>query len=375
MSSRSDPIALTRGLIAFNTINPSGDEQACIEYLGRQLQAGGFTVSYHEFERKRMNLIASWEGGGKAPLCFSGHIDTVPLGGMPWSKDPFGAEVDGDRVFGRGSSDMKGGVAAMAAAALRLAPFLPGKGGLKLIITVGEERACEGAKHLLRSGPGPGQVGALLVGEPTSNYPVVGHKGALWLEVRTTGITAHGSMPAEGANAIYRAARAALAIEKFDFNVDPHPILGSPTLNLGTISGGVNINSVPDQVAMGIDIRTVPGQSHDEISESLQALLGKEVILERLMDADCVWTDPEDPWVREVFEIMEPYLGEHPVQRGVTYFTDASFFTRALGYPPTLILGPGEAAMAHKTDEFCYLSKIEAATEAYCDIAKRWCAL
>lgn len=376
MTSRPDPLALTQDLIAFNTVNPPGDERECARYIGRLLEGGGYRVTYHEFDDRRTSLIASKEGAGdKAPLCFSGHMDTVPLGSAPWERDPFGGELDGDRVYGRGSSDMKGGLAAMVAAALRVAPLLPGKAGLKLVLTAGEEKACQGAAYLSRSRHVMGRAGAVLVGEPTSNYPVVGHKGAFWLEARATGITAHGSMPEQGVNAIYRAARAALALERFEFGVAPHPVLGSPTLNLGTISGGLNINSVPDQASMGIDIRTIPGQSHDEIFERLKSALGEDATLERLMEATSVWTDPRDGWVQEVFGIMESHLGERPVERGVTYFTDASIFTPALGYPPTLILGPGEAAMAHKTDEYCSLSSIETATEAYLEIAGRWCGL
>ena len=211
------------------------------------------------------------------------------------------------------------------------------------------------------------------MGEPTSNYPLIGHKGALFLEAQTRGIAAHGSMPEKGVNAIYKAAQAVRKLEKFDFNFPSHPIFGSPTLNVGTITGGVNINSVPDQATIGIDIRTVPGQSNKDVYEILKSYLGETVELKCLTDAGAVSADPEHEWIQKVFEIMEPFLNERPVARGASYFTDASVLAPALGNPPTIILGPGEPEMAHKTDEFCYISKIEEATEAYVEIGRKWC--
>lgn len=376
MGSNLNPLNLTRKLLSFNTINPPGLEQDCAEFIGKLLEEKGFLIRTHEFDKRRTNLIASVEGDGtKGPLCFTGHQDTVPLGTAPWERDPFAGELDGDRLYGRGASDMKGGLAAMVLAALRLAPHLPGKGGLKLVLTAGEEQGCIGAASLRSRGDTLGKAGALIVGEPTSNYPIVGHKGAMFLEARTRGVTAHGSMPDQGVNAIYKAARAILALERFEFGVRPHPVLGPPTLNVGTVQGGLNVNSVPDLAVIGIDIRSIPGLSHEEIVERIHALLGKEVELERKLDADSIWTDAEDSWVQEVFEILGPYLKDPPRERGVTYFTDGSELKQAFGNPPTLILGPGEAEMAHKTDEFCYLSKIESALEIYTEIIRKWCGI
>jgi len=268
---------------------------------------------------------------------------------------------------------MKGGVAATVLACLRLAELSKGTAGITLIITVSEETGCQGAQHLARIGNVLEKGGALIVGEPTSNYPLIGHKGALFLEAQTRGIAAHGSMPEKGVNAIYKAAQAVRKLEKFDFNFPSHPIFGSPTLNVGTITGGININSVPDQATIGIDIRTVPGQSNKDVYETLQSYLGENVDLECLIDAEPVSTDPKHEWIQEVFEIMGTFIEEKPVPRVASYFTDASALTPALGNPPTVILGPGEPEMAHKTDEFCYISKIEEATEAYVEIGRKWC--
>jgi len=367
---------MTQKLLAFNTINPPGNEKECAHFIGNLLKEGGFDVSYHEFAKNRTSLIARLMfNNDKPPICFSGHMDTVPLGLAKWTREPFDGEQAGDKVYGRGSSDMKSGLAAMITAALRLAALSKGSGGVVLMMSAGEETGCEGAGYLAGLGDICGHIGALIVGEPTANYPVLGHKGAFWLEAVTTGVTAHGSMPEQGVNAIYKAARAVSRLEKFEFNVTPHPFLGSPTLNVGTISGGININSVPDRTTFGIDIRTVPGQSSGQILQDLQAHLGQEVELKNTIAASAVSTNPQNEWVQEVFSIMENHIGEKPVPRGVTYFTDASALTAAFGNPPTIILGPGEAEQAHKTDEYCHISKIDAATEAYFEIASRWCGV
>ena len=376
MKPSLDFLSLTRKLLTFNTMNPPGQERGCAEYLGKLLEDGGFKTACYEFSEGRTSLVARIEGiKDVAPICFTGHIDTIPLGGIPWTKDPLKGEIEGDKIYGRGASDMKGGVAAMVIAGLRIAKLPRPGAGMTLVITAGEETGCEGAYFLAADKSALGKAGAMVVGEPTSNLPIVAHKGALWIEARTTGIAAHGSMPEKGENAIYKAAQAVTKLRDYDFGVASHPLLGSPTLNVGTIKGGLNINSVPDQAVIGIDIRTIPGQDNKRVLEEVRSCLGDEFELNRLVDVGGVASDPQHEWVEEVFGIMESCLKERPQVCGVTYFTDASVLTPALGNPPTLILGPGDPVMAHKTDEFCYISKIEEASEAYLEIGRKWCGL
>jgi succinyl-diaminopimelate desuccinylase len=137
------------------------------------------------------------------------------------------------------------------------------------VLTAGEENGCEGARFLAEQGVLPFPMGALVVGEPTANVPLVGHKGVLWLEIEVAGRTAHGSTPELGDNAINKAARLIRKLETFQFEAAPHPVLGAPTLNVGTIRGGLNINSVPDRAVIGVDIRTVPGIQHAAIIEAV----------------------------------------------------------------------------------------------------------
>ncbi|HHP7233797.1 MAG TPA: M20 family metallopeptidase [Desulfobacterales bacterium] len=367
-------VRLTQKLIAYDTVNPPGEEQACARFLASLLEDGGFQVDAYEFADRRTSLVArKMFNADVPPICFTGHLDTVPLGTVHWQGDPFGGALENGRLYGRGASDMKGGVAAMVTAALRAAACAGGSSGIVLVLTAGEENGCQGARFLAGLEGVLGEAGALVVGEPTANLPLIGHKGALWLEGSTYGISAHGSMPEEGENAIYAAARAVLALEKFRFGVPDHPILGKPTVNLGTISGGVNINSVPDRARFEIDIRTVPPLTANQVLLELRHALGAAVELNIINDAPAVASNPEDRWVRQVFDIAAAHHRRRLPVRGATYFTDASALTDAMGHPPVILLGPGEPTQAHKTDEFVYADKIEAAEEMYVEIIRRWC--
>lgn len=373
MSTPPSVLELTRRLIRHNTINPPGNERPAAELVGHLLEDAGFSVGFSAFATGRTSLVARIGGSAdKRPLCFTGHLDTVPLGGAPWSCDPFAGDTAEDRLYGRGSSDMKSGVAAIVAAMLHLADHLQSGPGVVVVITAGEETGAEGAHHLADAG-NLGEAGAIVVAEPTGNYPLVGHKGALWLEGCTRGVTAHASMPECGENAIYKVARAVTTLESLVFDEAPHAMLGVPTVNVGTIQGGLNVNSVPDRAVVGIDIRTIPGQDRAALQAKLRQVLGEDVELSPVVDVDSLWTDPQAPWVREVFEIMEPLLGESPQPRCASYFTDGAVLAPAYGDPPTVILGPGEPTLAHQTDEYCLVDRLEQAVEANVLIARQWC--
>jgi succinyl-diaminopimelate desuccinylase len=373
----TDAVELARELIRFDTINPPGQEKACAEHLGRKLEAAGFRCDYIEMGEGRANLVARIGGAPeRSPLAFTGHIDVVPLGARAWSVAPFGGETGDGKVFGRGASDMKSGVAAFVAAAIDIAPRLGTGPGVVLVITAGEETGCEGAFHVARTAHGLlGTAGALVVAEPTSNRPLVGHRGALWLKAATKGVTAHASMPDRGVNAVYKAARAISKLEDFDFNVARHPVLGSPTLNVGWVRGGMNINSVPDLAEVGIDIRTIPAQTHNKVKKQLAAYLGEEVELSALLDVEGVWTEPGHPWMQAVFETVREVTGAAPEVEAAPFFTDASALAPALGGVPTVILGPGPTHMAHQTDEYCEIARIEVAVEINRRLIAGWCGL
>ena len=376
MSSIPSALEITRDIVRIDTRNPPGREVECAHYLGDLLSAAGIEVSYYEFAPERTSLVAvlRGEGGnGKKPLCFGGHIDVVPLGAKEWSVDPFGAEIVDGKLFGRGTTDMKAGISSFVHAALKLArEEKRGTADMVMAICAGEETGCEGSYHLAEIGA-LGEAGAIVIAEPTSNYPILGHKGALWLKVETEGITAHGSMPEHGDNALYKAARSVTRLEEFDFNVMPHELLGRSTLNVGTMQGGLNLNSVPDHAEFTIDIRTLPQQDHAIILSGLEGYLGDENKIARVVDCGGVHTPHTHPWMQEIYGVMEQILGEPIEPRGAPYFTDASALTPAYGRPPTVILGPGEMHMAHQTDEYCPVAHIEQAAEVYEILARRWC--
>ncbi|HZM33945.1 MAG TPA: M20 family metallopeptidase [Burkholderiales bacterium] len=370
-SNNTDAISLTRSLLAFQTV--MGSEGDCARMAGAMLQDWGYSVEYFEYEEGRTSVVA--RGGGsdrKAPLCLTGHLDVVPLGSRKWSKDPFQGETDGDRLYGRGSSDMKSGVAAMLLAARAFSKKLSSTPGIVLVLTAAEEGGCIGSRHLAAQKKLMGRAGAMVVGEPTSNYPMVGHKGSIKFHVRFRGVSAHGSMPELGVNAVYKAARAVCALEKFDFKVSPHAVMGKPTLNVGTISGGSGVNLVPDEATVGVDMRTVPGVDHKAVLSKIKALVGEEAELDVFSDLSNVWTAPDDEWVRRVFEICKPYVGEPPEARTAPYMTDAANLLKVYAGAPTVVLGPGEAAQAHQTDEYCSMERTRQAVAVYEALVADW---
>jgi len=372
----SELVDLTKALVRLDTINPPGQEAEAAELVAGRLEAAGLEVERYELGAGRPSLVARLEGGGdRPPLCMTGHLDTVPLGRAEWSRDPFAGETDGDRLYGRGTTDMKGGLAAIVVAAERLAGLGRGAGGLELVLCAGEETGCEGALHVAGLDGALGRAGAVLVAEPTLNYPCVAHKGVVWMTARTSGRSSHGSMPELGDNAVYKLARAIGRLEGFRFDHPTDDLLGDPTLSVGTIEGGVKVNVVPDFACATVDVRTVPGLDDDGVLTALRAETGDEVELEPWVALPPVVTDPAEGWVAEVFDLMEPLVGERPEPRGLAYFTDASALTPAYGGVPTIVCGPGDPGQAHQTDEHCSLELLEVAAEGFFEIGRRWCRL
>ena len=359
-------ITLTRALLGFNTINPPGNETACLRWLADFLGENGFSVTLHHFGENRTNLLATLPGSAQGkPLAFTGHLDTVPLGMAPWQRDPFAGDIADGRIYGRGSSDMKAAIAAFIVACINHAEIIAQGSGVVLILTGREETGCDGARAMIDDQEFQlPQPGALIVGEPTANYPMVGHKGALWLRCATQGKTAHGAMPELGINAIYLAADAIGKIRHFEPG-PPHPLMKKPTLNVGTFQGGLNINSVPDRASFDVDMRTDPTLHHGPLTSRLQLHLSDSVMINTLVDLPAVLTERQNPWVQKVFERCQP-LHEIPVEaKIVPYFTDAALLLTALGNPPCLILGPGEPSMAHQTDEYCSVIRLEESVLLY----------
>jgi succinyl-diaminopimelate desuccinylase len=368
--TKIDPIELTRRLVAFDTVNPPGNERPCLDYLANILSNVGFDITMLPFGTGRDNMVARLGTGDGPPLCFSGHLDTVPLGDAAWSCDPFGGEIRGGRMMGRGTSDMKAGVAAFVCACLREAFWLRDGPGVVLALTSAEETGSEGAFDMVRRGQ-PGKVSGLIVAEPTSNQVKIGHKGAFWLRAHVSGVTAHGSMPHLGVNAISKAVEAIARVQSLTISDAGGAALGAPTLNVSQIAGGSNINSVPDHCEFLMDIRSNERMNHADVLHLLNATL-VDVQIEVLTDLPSVYTHPDELFVRCVLDVTRAVTGDTTAPGTTSYFTDAAAFCDTRNAPPCIILGPGNADMAHRTDEYCDVAMIHQAVDIYRALIQRW---
>jgi succinyl-diaminopimelate desuccinylase len=368
----SSAVALARDMVRIPSINPPGDETGPIKHMAGILEAAGFECSVHAFAPNRPSMVARLKGSGAGkPLAFTGHVDVVPLGAKPWSVEPFAGDIADGKLHGRGSSDMKAGIAAFVDAVTEISRK-PLTRGITLVITAGEETGCEGAYHLAKVGA-LGEASLLIVAEPSSNETILAHKGSLRLAITASGKTAHSSMPELGDNAIYKAADWIRTLRGFTFDTGRHPLLGTSSIAVTTITGGLNINSIPDRAMFTVDFRTIPNESHNALIERVRQLLGAEADVVNLTDVPGFSTDPADPAVAPVQAAYERILGRKPVAVGAPYFTDASALTPAFGNVPTVVIGPGEMGQAHQTDEYCFVDRIDEARAIYADIIRSTC--
>lgn len=368
----SNAVKIAQDLVRLESMNPPGNETGPIDYLSALLEGAGLSCTVSSFAPGRPSLVARLPGTpDRPPLCFTGHVDVVPLGTKDWQFAPFCGDIADGKLLGRGSSDMKAGIAAFVDAVLAV-KNQPLSRGILLVITAGEETGCEGAAHLARSGLlEPAHL--LIVAEPSSNEMILAHKGSLRLVISASGKTAHSSMPHLGDNAIYKVAAWIRSLEDFGFDTGEHPLLGRSTLAVTTVSGGLNINSIPDSATFTVDFRTIPAERHADLVARVRDLLGPGASVSVVTDVPGFSTAPDHPAIAPVKAAFADAYGSQPVPRGAPYFTDASVLTYALGDVPTVVIGPGEMAQAHQTDEFCFVGRIDEARTIYADIIRHCC--
>jgi succinyl-diaminopimelate desuccinylase len=357
---------LARDLVRIDTMNPPGNEARAAELVHEHLAAAGMAAKLQTLSKGRANLIAHLPGDDPhiPALLLSGHLDTVGPGAAPWRRDPLSGDIEGDRLHGRGASDMKGGVAAMTVAFERVAAAGPRRRPVTLALTAAEESGCQGAEILALPGP----VGAILVGESTSGRMAVGHKGVMWLTLRAEGIAAHASTPELGRNAIVAMVEAIRAVARVEpGRLGERSDLGVPTLTATTIGGGTAHNIVPDRCAGSLDVRLTDTFTSYTALEVLRELVGDEIDLLVDLALPPVLTGADDPWIRELADM----LGS-TTRTTMNYFTDAAVLGPALGDPPVCLLGPGEPGLAHQTDEWCSIAAIDACVNTYEQIAEAW---
>lgn len=366
-------VQLTQALVRVDTVNPPGQEESCARLLAERLEKSGFEIELSEIAPGRPNLVARLRGTSRKPaLCFSGHLDTVPLGAETWTRPPLAGEIHDGRIWGRGTTDMKAGIAAFIVAVETYADSKNRPADIVLMLSASEETGCQGAAAIAENSGKYGKIGAFVVAEPTANAVVHGHKGATWARLSAKGRTAHGSMPDLGINAIYKLADAVRIIRAFRFSEYPHPLLGVPSLNVGTITGGQNVNSVPDTASLMLDLRTVWPRSTDRILKQIATAIGPDIDISQQLSVPSLATDIDDPWVKRVEQLVQSVTGESQNPRAATFFTDGALLREAFDLAPTILLGPGEPSLAHQTDEWCSIDRIEAACAMYKLIIEDW---
>lgn len=388
-------------LVRIPSVNPMGRDVAgeiylehwVTQYLEELFHRLDLPFERYVVSPQRDNIIVRVEGdipperGGKI-LMFEAHQDTVPIDGM--TIPPFMPTIREGKIYGRGSCDIKGGMSAMLAAVARLAHEKPaGRPTVILACTVNEEHGFTGATHWARTyadaaGPQRSKIlprvpDATIVAEPTQLNVVVAHKGAVRWRCTTTGVATHSSQPQMGDNAAYHMARALLVLERYAKDVvgqlGEHPLVGRPTLSVGTISGGISVNTVPDRCSIEIDRRVLPGENPDAAFEHAVAFVAENIPAGTPVIH-------ETPFMR-TFGLADTYNGElasrlgdvirkhgGPGERiGVPFGTDAPHFA-ATG-SPTVVFGPGSIAQAHTADEWLSIDQLRLAAEILYDFAKQ----
>ena len=373
----ADVVALLAALVRVPTVNPPGDELEAARVLHEWLLARGIDSTLDVFDGTRANVVARVKGTGSQPaLVLCGHLDVVPAGDAVWQHAPFAAEIVEGRMVGRGTSDMKASVAAMAGTLVRLQRRADELAGDVLLFAVADEETnSTGALRLMEQGAFAG-VGGLVIGEPTSMRPAIAHKGVLRVRFTIPGKAAHSSMPALGSNAIVHAAALIQALQGYRFAVERHALLGEPTLSINMINGGSAINIVPDRCELSIDMRSVPGVDHEAVLADLRQLLDASLspeiaagsVMTVILDRPAVSTDAGEAVIRAAQMAVKATSSASPDLVVMTYCTDASVIVPPTGLP-TVIIGPGDAEQAHQTDEWVSLNRVREAVAAYEQLA------
>lgn len=362
-------------------------EEAVVEVLERWLARRAIASTRDEAAPGRPNLLATVEGPRPGPhLILCGHTDTVPLN----ENDPgtgLSAEIRDGSLHGRGSADMKGPIAAMAAAlvGLRESGALEA-GSVTLAAVVDEERESLGAERLIASGM---KADGAIVGEPTQNRLALGHRGLEWLEIAFHGRAAHGGAPGSGVSAI---AAGALFVNMAEETLIPrlgrtvHPLIGPATFNVGTIHGGDQPSTIPASCVMTVDRRLIPGESYEGALAELRALLGAvEATMPGLttsirrmpggmatMEHVPLVTDADHPLARAAKRACERIKGRPETPGAFPAWTDGALLAR-FGGIPSVVLGPGDLAVAHSPREHVPLAQVAEAARIYAATALELC--
>ena len=366
-------------LVAIDSVNPSlvpggAGEAGIARYVVRWAAARGLEVTTLENTPGRPTVLVRAHGtGGGRTLLLCGHLDTVTVEGMA---DPHVPRIDGDRLHGRGAYDMKAGVAAALVAAHE-AQGQGLAGDVVVAAVADEEHASIGVQETLAT------IGAdaAIVTEPTELEVAIAHKGFVSCEIEITGRAAHGSRPHLGIDAIAKAGPVLTELARLDERLAglPHPLLGRASVHASTIAGGIELSSYPARCVIGLERRTLPGETRADVERELTDLLARC----RERDPD-LRVEQRTLLAREPFEIggdaeivrlvgaaAADVLALAPRVGGVSFWADSAFIAAA-GIP-TVLFGPGGEG-AHAAEEHVSLADTEAVARTLVGVAKRFCA-
>lgn len=370
-------VALTSALVAVDTQNPPGRERPIADAVHDCLSRWRPVWTEVEPEPGRLSLVAEVphpDGPGDRPtLIVNGHLDVVPVVPDAWTHDPFSPTVVDGRLYGRGSADMKGGIAAAVCAldALEASGRAPSCNLVFHFVADEEVGGGVGTKALLDRGLIKGD--ACLIPEPTSMQLCIAERGLLQGHVTVHGRPGHGSRPNEGVSAIAMAARMIVGLHGAEFGEGEHRLLGRPTCNIGTVEGGNGLNVIAETCRFGVDRRVLPGAtaeaSEAELRERIASLgiegLSYDFALKVFGEASEL---PDDaPFLEQVRAALIKATGEQPGVIGMSFTTDARFVRNGAGVP-AVVCGPGNVEQTHAVDEWVSVERLADATAAYAEL-------
>lgn len=382
--ANGDAVALTRELVRIDSRNPTlvagaPGEGGIARVLSEILGAWGFRVEVRDAAPGRPNVIARVGNArsGARSLMLNGHVDVVGVEGM--SHAPWDPAVRDGRIYGRGSSDMKAGVAAMCAAAARATSASGGAIDGEIIVTavVDEEYSSLGTRALIAEGI---RADAAIVTEPTGLKIMPAHKGFVWVDVVVHGRAAHGSRWDVGVDAIRNAGLLLAALDALDADLLPsrdHPLLGRPSLHASTIEGGIGLSTYPDKCHFTIERRTIPGETTPTVMAEIEEAFARVRARRPDLDASVsmIFEQPpsdvsiEAPIVMALDGALRA-CGEEVKVFGMSAWTDAAILNEA-GIP-AICFGPGDIGLAHAAEEYVRVDEIERATLVLAALAMEW---
>jgi acetylornithine deacetylase len=378
-----DAVALARVLVRVDSRNPTlvpgaPGEGELARLLAGVLESWGFRVELHDATCGRPNVVARVGSprGGRS-LMFNGHLDVVGVEGMTHA--PFDAHERHGRLYGRGASDMKAGVATMCAAAARAAQGETLRGEIVIAAVADEEFESLGTRALLARGV---RADAAVVTEPTRLAIMPAHKGFVWLDVVVRGRAAHGSRWDIGVDAIRHAGLLLAELDRLDaeeFPTREHPLLGRPSLHASLVEGGAGMSTYPERCLLRLERRTIPGERAADVLSEVEHACARVRARRPTFAADVAVTvaqqpsdvDPDAPVVRQLAAALRE-SGEAVRVEGMSAWTDAALLNAA--GVPAICFGPGDIALAHAAEEFVIIEEIERATAVLTRFARAWCA-